>query len=275
MQVNIVTDQFKDLITKAKKVLILIGGDVDADTVSAGLALQDLLKSRSVDSHLVSEGSLPSELSVLSGSEQIKNNLEPKNLVISFNYAKNPIEKISYKIDGDTLNLIVKPRMGGISLDEVQTSFVGGDYNIIVLLGISEIEDSKNYTYHKDLFESLPTINIDINENNSQFGKLNIIDQKIGSLCALLTIVFTQANIKLPQKGASLLLTGIKEATQNYTKVKNSKVFEAAAYATKAKESEQEEVSTKSGLKEHLPEEESDMPKDWLSPKIYRSSKVS
>jgi|SRR3989344_3275629 len=275
MQVNIVTDQFKDLIMKAKKVLILIGADVNADTVSAGLALADLLKSRGVDSHLVSEGSLPSELSVLSGFEQIKNNLEPKNLVISFNYAKNPIEKISYKIDGDILSLIVKPKIGGINLDEVQTSFVGGDYNLIVLLGVSEVKDLKNYNYYKDLFESLPTINIDTNENNSQFGKLNIIDQKTGSLCALLTLTLTEANIKLPQKCASLLLTGIKEVTQNFTKVKDSKVFEAAAYATKAKESEQEEVSTKSGLKEHLPEEESDMPKDWLSPKIYRSSKVS
>ncbi len=276
MEVNVVAHQFKDLWSKTKKVLILMGGEPNADNVCAGLALADLLQSRGVVTHLISPEKLPQDLLVFYGAEDIKNDLESKNLIISFDYEKNPIEKVSYKIDGNTFNLIVKPRSGGIKLDDIQTSFVGGDYNLIIILGTADIKELRVYNSHPEIFESLPTINFDIEESNTRFGKLNIIDPKVGSISALLVLLLDEAGIKLPQKSSGLLLSGMRGATQNFTKVKSSVVFEAAALASRAKENKQEEADEGNNFKVNAAEEkDSDLPKDWLSPKVYRSSKVS
>lgn len=270
MEVSLVAYQFKDLWSKAKKVLILIGGEPNVDVVSAGLALADLLKSRGVVTHLNSQEKLPQDLLAFSGSEQIKNDLELKNLVISIDYEKNPIEKVSYKINGNTFNLIVKPRSSSISPDEVRTSFASGDYNLVIILGTHEIKQLKVYDSNREIFESLPTINIDIEESNTRFGKLNIIDTKVGSVSVLLALLLNEVGIKLTQKSSGFLLSGMREATQNFTKVKGPRVFEAAALLTKMKTNNQEEGSSNTSS-----EENSDLPRDWLSPKVFRSSKLS
>lgn len=269
MEVNVVTNQFKDLWNKAKKVLI-IAGEQGADSVAAALALKDILNSRAVSAYLVSE-KIPGNVSTLSGASEIKQNLESKNLIISFDFVKNPIEKVSYKMEGNLFNLIVKPRRGNINLEEVHTSFTGGDYNLIITLGISDIKKLKAYELNRELFESLPSVNIDIDPSNTRFGKLNIVDSKAGSISALMALVLEEAGVKLPKKSASLLLAGIREATQNFTRVEGSRIFEAAAYVTRKDEETKDNV-----VKEDISgSRDKELPKDWLSPKVFRSSKVS
>jgi nanoRNase/pAp phosphatase (c-di-AMP/oligoRNAs hydrolase) len=271
MEVNVKNHQFKDLLSKAKKILILIGSEPNFDVVSAGLALNNLLESRDKISHLVSSGKLPDGTSVLSGVDEIKNDLESKKLVISLDYEKNPIDNISYKIEGKTFNLIVKPRTSSLNLDEVQTSFIGADYNLIIVLGTKDIRSLGVYGEHREIFDSLPSINIDVDKSNTRFGKLNIVDSKIESVCGLLSLLLNDTGINLPEKSANLMLAGMREATQNFTKVMGPAIFEAAAYTAKSKGSEETRLSEVSAEEK----EDDDLPKEWLSPKIYRSSKVS
>ena len=269
MEINRTSFQFKDLIEKSKKILIILGSEPSVDVVSAGIALNYGLKSVGKKVHLVATSNLPDNTSVLAGVEEIKKDLESKNLVISLDYEKNPIDKISYKMEGKTFNLIVKPRKN-INIEEVQTTFAGGDYNLIIILGTKNLKELETYLKHRDLFESVPTINIDIDESNFRYGKLNIIDTEIKSVSALVSLLLNDAKIKLPEKSANMLLLGIREATQNFTKVEGSKIFEAAAYTSRSKEEEEESTER--------PDEEvvsTNLPKDWLSPKVYRSSKVS
>ncbi len=271
MEINMPAFQFKDLYSKAKKVLILIGAP-EAGAVYAALGLADLFKSQGSSAHLVSEVRLPASLGVISGSEEIKDKIETKSLIFSFDHQKNPIEKISYKIEGEKFNLIVKPRKGDFNLESVQTSFTGGDYNLIIILGAESLENLKVYSSNKDLFESLPTIDIDVSSANTRYGKLNILNSEIASISALVAKVLEDAKIKLTEKAATLLISGIREETQNFTKVGSAAVFEAAAYATKTIEgkiSEAEEGGRDST------KESTSLPKDWLSPKVFRSSKVS
>jgi len=261
MEINRTSFQFKDLIEKSKKILIILGSEPSVDVVSAGIALNYGLKSVGKKVHLVATSNLPDNTSVLAGVEEIKKDLESKNLVISLDYEKNPIDKISYKMEGKTFNLIVKPRKN-INIEE--------DYNLIIILGTKNLKELETYLKHRDLFESVPTINIDIDESNFRYGKLNIIDTEIKSVSALVSLLLNDAKIKLPEKSANMLLLGIREATQNFTKVEGSKIFEAAAYTSRSKEEEEESTER--------PDEEvvsTNLPKDWLSPKVYRSSKVS
>ncbi|MEX0616181.1 MAG: hypothetical protein WD231_00035 [Candidatus Woykebacteria bacterium] len=274
MEVNVSYHQFKDLFSKAQKTLILIGGEVDIDTFGAALALKDVFKSNGKSVDLVCPETLPTNLSVLSGADEIKKTTESKSLIISFDYAKNPIEKISYKIVGDSFNLVIKPRGGSINLDEIKTSFVGGDYNLIITLCVKDIRSVESYQDNKEIFDSLPLINIDTNPENIRFGKLNIINHEIGSLSALLALLLDSSEVALPKKSAELLLNALREKTQNFTQVGSHLIFEAAAICTKLKESEQSEQRAEVEGK-GTTEEQKNLPKEWLSPKVYRSSKVS
>ncbi len=271
MEVNVKNHQFEDLLSKANKVLILVGNEPNFDMVSAGLALNNLLKSCGKISHLVSTAKLPDDTAVLSGADEIKSDLESKKLVISLDYEKNPIDSVNYKIEGKTLNLIIKPRTSSLNLDEIQTSFIGADYNLIIVLGTKDIRSLEVYGSYREIFDSLPSINIDVDESNTRFGKLNIVDSKIESICGLLSLLLNDAGISLPEKSANLMLAGMRVATQNFTKVNGPAIFEAAAYTTRSKGSEKTRLP-ESSVKS---KENNDLPKEWLSPKIYRSSKVS
>lgn len=268
MEVNTTSFQFKDLLEKAKKILILIG-EPNPDLVAAGIALNQILKSHGKLVDLVSSKNLTESTSVLAGVEEIKRDIESRNLIISLDCEKNPIDKISYKMEGKNFHLIIKPRKN-INLDEVQTSFSGGDYNLVIILGTKNLSVTNIYDKHRDLFESLPTVNIDTNESNIRFGKLNIIDSEIKSVSAMISLLLNDAKITLTEKSANMLLLGMREATQNFANVKGPKIFEAAAYTVKSKENKEDQ--TKGSYEDKI---NANLPKDWLSPKVYRSSKVS
>ena len=271
MEVKANQQLFRNLIDKAKKSLIIISEGADADVVSAALALSSIIKSKDGIVHLYSPKKLEGDIALISGADQIKSTFESKNLILSFDYTKHPIEKISYKMNKNTFDLIVKPRLGNISLDEIQTSFSGGDYSLIIFIGVESVDNLPIFKRNREFFESLPSINIDIKEENKRFGKLNIIDEKKESICVLLALIFSDSEIKITKKASDLLLHGIKEATQNFAKVGSSSVFEAAAILSKTKE--EAEGSLEEGKK--VESENYNLPKDWLSPKIFRSSKVS
>ena len=268
MEVNTTSLQFKDLLGKAKKILILIG-EPKTDLVAGGIALNQVLKSQGKLVDLVSLKTLNQATSVLAGVEDIKKDMESRNIVISLDYEKNPIDKISYKMVGKNFSLIIKPKKD-INLDDIQTSFSGGDYNLIIILGTKNLSEASLYSRNKDLFESLPTVNVDTNESNVRFGKLNIIDSEIKSVSAMISLLLNDAGIKLTEKSASLLLLGMRDATQNFSNVNGPKIFEAAAYTVKSREITEnpEKGSYEDKINKNLP-------KEWLSPKVYRSSKVS
>ena len=268
MEVNTTSFQFKDLLGKAKKILILIG-EPKTDLVAGGIALNQILKSQGKLVDLVSLKTLTQATSVFAGVEDIKSDIESRNIIISLDYEKNPIDKISYKMEGKNFNLIIKPKKD-ISLDDIQTSFSGGDYNLIIILGTKNLAETSLYLKNRDLFESLPTVNVDTNESNVRFGKLNIVDPKIKSVSAMISLLLNDAGIKLTEKSANLLLLGMRDATQNFSNINGPKIFEAAAYTAKSKEmtGDSEKRSYEDNINKNLP-------KEWLSPKVYRSSKVS
>jgi len=119
----------------------------------------------------------------------------------------------------------------------------------------------------------VPSLNFDKNRENTQFAKINLVSGTTDGACYLASNTFKNAKILLPTKAAEIMLVGIREATNNFTAVSDPTTFEAAAFLKRCMIPGM--VSFENEKTETEVAEKQDNPENWLSPKIFRSSRVS
>ena len=85
-----------NLIKNSKKILIIAGTDPAVDVLAAGLCLEETFLAVGKNVQIFASGVIPEVLK--NYSEKINNRLEVKKLVVSFNWRKNEVEKVSYKL---------------------------------------------------------------------------------------------------------------------------------------------------------------------------------
>lgn len=252
---------FSNTISQAKDILVLAGGDKSVDTQAGALYLQNLLFSLGKKAKIVIRGVLAESL--IQHRDKISEKIEPAKLVVSFNWHKNAIDKVSYDLKGDRFNFIVTPRSRKINPDEVKIFNQGQEPDLVISLGISSLSSLQNE--EKEFIKTKTIINIDNKPQNQLFGRLNFVNEDTDSICGLIAKL-TEKNHLIPSvEAAEFLLLGIREATNNFSAVNDPATFEAAAFCAKAKKgqvvySEQKQYRVKT----HIPNE-------WLAPKIFRS----
>src|SRR5437764_867759 len=125
MQVNVLGYQVKELFEKAKTALIILNQQADADESSLAASLIELFESYNKKAILITQATLPEAAKPLVKAEQIKDHLEPKSLVLSFNWQKSQLDKISYKLEDDKFNLIIGTKGKKINPEEITYSYKG------------------------------------------------------------------------------------------------------------------------------------------------------
>jgi nanoRNase/pAp phosphatase (c-di-AMP/oligoRNAs hydrolase) len=226
--------QISQPLVEAKSILILIAADPNLDQVAAGLGLYLSLKKRGKS---VAIG-CPSEMTVafnrLIGIDKVANKIGNRNLVISFDYIKDSIEKVSYNIEDDKFNLIVepKPNFPPLDTDKVDYSYSGVDADLVFMVGASKLEDlGKFYNTNKKLFNEKMTVNIDSKHNNTRFGKINLYNAKAASCSEIVAKLLKITNLAVDKDIATNLYGGIKTSTSNFQSPNVSPAtFEAAAW---------------------------------------------
>jgi nanoRNase/pAp phosphatase (c-di-AMP/oligoRNAs hydrolase) len=258
-----------NLIEQSKKALIITGKNPSVDTLAAGLSLGKTLTTLSKDVEVFAPGNIPKELS--SFSEKISDKVGVKKLAISFNWQKNRVEKVSYSLEGEKFNFIVTPRNQRIDPQEIKICYTGEEADLVVVLGVSSLAWVEGLAV--DFFENKTIIDIDKNGENQLFGKLNFVNEKADSICAIVASVIEKLGVPITdQTIMDLLLLGLRSATESFNKVDDPTTFEAAAFCTKLKGKEALEG------KNYQAEEQSKQthtPKEWLAPKVYRSKQTS
>ena len=252
---------FLNTINQARDILVLAGRDKSVDTQAAALYLQNLLFSLGKKVKIVIRGGLAERLS--QHRDKISAKIEPEKLVVSFNWHKNAIDKVSYDLKGDRFNFIVTPRGKKINPEEVKIFNQGQEPDLVIVVGVPSLSILQNE--EKEFIKAKTIINIDNKPQNQLFGRLNFVNENADSICGLIAKL-TEKNHWVPSvEAADFLLLGIREATNNFTNVNDPATFEAAAFCAKAKKgqvtySEQRQDKVKT----HIPNE-------WLTPKIFRS----
>lgn len=243
-------NQARSLLEEVKSISILVGANPSIDSVAAALSLYLSLSANGKMASLACSTPMTIEYNRLIGIDKIANSINGqsgRNLIISFPYQEGSIEKVSYNIENDTFNLVIEPREGFpvITPEMMQYGFSGGSTDVVVTIGAAKLEDLDSlYSNNQTLFAEKPVINIDCSIQNTNFGKINLIDTTLSSNSELILTLFSHFGLSFESDIATNLLTGIMEETDNFTSPTTSaSTFEAAA------------ICLKNGARKEKPEE--------------------
>lgn len=251
-----------NIINQAKYVYILTGKNPSEDTLAAGLFLEESLATAKKRALVVAPGELPENMRYL--ASKVSKKVPAKKLVVSFNWQANQIEKVSYNLDGEKFNFIISPRNKKINVDEVNIFHTGDDPDLIITLGVRNWTELTNFD--KETLESKTIVNIDKNGQNSNFGSLNFVHASSDSISGIVALLAEKAKMPIKSKSEDLLMMGMKAETNNFENVSDPITFEAAAFCTRQKDKQKQEIKE--------PEKSSAAPKEWLSPKVYRTKQT-
>lgn len=234
-------NQMRTILEKSQEIVIILGAKPTIDSMAASLSLYLALSSVGKHVNIVCNQAPTVELNRLVGIDKVGSsftNGNGRNLIISFPYQEGSIEKVSYNIENDTFNLVIEPRDGypSITPEMMKYTLGGGNIDVIITVGSISLEDLGGiYQNNQGVFSEKPLINIDMHRENTQYGKVNIVDNSVSSICELLISVLSQIGFNLDSDMATNLLTGIISSTENFTsQTTNAETFEAAALCLKA-----------------------------------------
>lgn len=275
----------KDLLAKAKDVLIVTHEKPTDDSVGSSLALCLGLVSLGKKVTVTCPDAMTVGLSNYIGVNKIVSDLSAKkNFVISLDYVDGSIEKVSYNIEGDKFNLIVEPRSGfdSFSSDKAHYSYASGNADLIIAVDTIHLGGLNTlYERNKDLFAGKPLVNVDRHPNNAQYGAVNMVDVTASTTAEVVARILSILGVKLTVDIATNLLNAVYGGTGNFTAPNVSAgAFDVASVALKAGGKRfgvvEETVASNVGetIVPETPVPAVQTPSDWLKPKIFKSSNL-
>ena len=269
----------EEILSPAQTFAVFLPTNLNTDKVAAALALFLSLKKAGKQVDIVCAAPMIVEYSSLVGIDKISQKTGGRNLMISFDYREGSIEKVSYHIENNKFNLVIQPKEGRppLSTKTINYTYSGSQADVILTVGASSLENLGNlYFENKNIFEESQVVNLDINAQNSQFAKVNLVNSQMSSLSELVTLMLSSLNLPIDEDIASNLLLGIKKATNDFSLNKSAPAsFEAVALCLRA--------GGRRPFHESTPERKSDFKKvksteafrqkpspDWYKPKIYK-----
>ncbi|HZZ98500.1 MAG TPA: hypothetical protein VFG51_01075 [Candidatus Saccharimonadia bacterium] len=228
----------KDLAQKAGSAYVLLGLNPSYDMVASALSLYLSLKSAGKEVQIACPDDMRVEFSHLVGVDEIKQSIGNRNLVVSFDYEENSVEKVSYNIsdDGKKFNLVISPKSGVHPLDpsKLDYSYSGAEADVVFLFGATAFEDlAEMYDDNKSLFENANTISINAFQVQP-FAKVNLDTNGQSCLAEGTLILLTELGLEPRDDIATNLLSSIEQATQRFQSLGvAAETFEAAAHLMK------------------------------------------
>ena len=198
-------NQTKQLILDAKNIC-LIPLESDPESLTSCLALFYTLKELGKNANLIIEN-FPEKLNFLIPSLGFISS--PKNFVISIPKDTADVSQIYYEKNDDNLKIHLTVNKGKIKKENVNFYFQEPKPDLIITLGV---KDFKKHLENKlDSFGFLldaPIINIDNNQDNIKFGKINLVQEKSISQITLNLIKSVDDNL-IKKSVANCLLAGL------------------------------------------------------------------
>lgn len=260
-------------ISAASGIVVLLSKDPPFQAVAGGLAIYLALKNSGKNVDVICKTPMIVDVNRLVGVDQIKTKLSGRNLVISFDYVKDAIEKVSYNVEDAKFNLVIQPKEGHqpLSADKVIYSYSEASGGAVILVGTSAEEEAA------EIFEG---------KDSADRQLFSLVAGEDKSLISEVSALINQLGLKLDQDIAGGLYQGLVRETDRFAKAKAAD-FETAAFlvrngAALANVETKEENEGKERLgKEDRDKQEvkllrvqsgSDKKGEWLSkPKIFRS----
>lgn len=218
------TDKFQEILDGSKQALVVFPSTKDQDLFLASYCLYSFL-SKKLEVRLLSPklfGRLPQVIQNLLDLSKIETELGKENLLISFPYKEDQVDKVSYFIgeQDQRFYLTIKPKQGIAPLDskDVEFSYAGAATDLLFLCGVDNLEDLEQlYFAYEDLYKSTNTQLITLNNFIPNFGTLNLDMSQSSSYCEAMYFLLrnlSEEDVWLSEVLASLLLFGIESKSK-------------------------------------------------------------
>ena len=217
-------DPIKQALSTSKDILILLPQDPNLDAVAAGLGLYLSFQKKNLTVNIVCSTPMSVSFNRLFAIDRIKQNIGSQNLVITFDYPEDSLEKVSYDkdVNNQKFHITVEPKAGMTTLDpqSVNYSYTGAQADLIFVISSRTLEDlGPLYQAEKALFNQSQKklVNLSSLDNNSQFGTVNIYDPTASGSSEIVTTVLINLNLPLDADIATNLLAGIEASSTNFS----------------------------------------------------------
>lgn len=209
------------LLAENPSVGVIVSSHQNMDVVAAALSLQLIFQDSGKNSQIVSSKEPIVEYSSLVGVDQLTKNFSgvTKTLTVSFPYKEGEIEKVSYNIEGDRLNVNLFGGETGISLQEKDIKYIksGSSPSLLFIIGARDISEIQEYVE-----SGAKIVNIDNDVANTLYGDVALVDASFSSISEMVAKLALDLNLQVEFDVAQNLLDGVSFATQNFLSPKTS-----------------------------------------------------
>jgi len=224
-------------LSTAQSIFIFLPQNPSFDQVAASLSLFLSLKKTNKTVSLSCPSQMKVEYSDLFGIDKIKTEPSGRNLVVSFDYLEDSIEKVSYNIEDNKFNLVVQPKVGfpPLSPDRVAYNYTGGDADLIFTIGVRDLNDLGDlFRKSESIFDKQKIIDIDLTSKSKRFAQTEVI-LSASSFSEIVARLISQLSLPIVEDIATNLLLGIERATGNFSSPRvSAATFETAAFCLRA-----------------------------------------
>lgn len=212
--------QAVELITRAKRILVIAKKDVSVDGIASALALLSYLKKLNKETDAVIPGfDARTSPKFLTGTNTLRSEIGAvRSFEITLNVTKTPMREITYDVRDAKLIVNVVPEHGEWSPADVTLKHGADRYDLIIALDAPDLASlGEIFQNHADFLYRTPIINIDRNPGNEHWGQLNIVDLTAVSSSEILFGLFERWNKNLiDEQIATALLAGMIAKTQSF-----------------------------------------------------------
>lgn len=273
-------------LAAAQEVSLFLKPEPTFDETAAALGL--MLSLQKAGKNVIVYSSQPMKVShsQLVGIDKIKQEIQGKNLVVSFDYLEDSIEKVSYNIENDKFNLVVQPKAGFPPLDKekVAYTYTGAETDLTFIFGLEGLDDLGNlYRRNKALFSQDKLVSVSPDTKAPKLAEMELI---FAASCHAEIIARMVAFLGLPVDAdiATNLYLGLVKATRQFADSRvTAGAFEAAAFCLRsgAQFSSRPDKTGGAPLLEkpanqpaaaEEPPPPAEAPEAWTGPKIYNGS---
>ncbi|MDQ3008374.1 MAG: hypothetical protein M3Q81_02145 [bacterium] len=231
------TQQLKNLMAEAHSVMILLGPTQNRDQVIAAQALADGLLAKG--KNVIMASPMPvNQAWKISGTVETKSEIGNRDLMVSFPFIPESVDKVSYHINenDNKFYLVVKPQSGKepLAADKVEFSYAGAETDLIILLGVHDLESLQQLYYgYEQLYESTTIVTLHTFEPT--IGSLKLDISGASSFSEAVIGIMGALEAPLDETQATQLLSAIEEATDSFRSFSTQpETFEVVAYLMRA-----------------------------------------
>lgn len=212
--------QLLEVLTRARRPVIVLPHGVGVDGYGAAFALHAVLTALHVPVEIVAaDGQPPTSLAFLGAMPVVRPHFGSLHTFqITLDVSRAELQELSYSVEDDKLTISLTPRSGLWAPEDVHAHTGAFRFDTIISIGaVSREAFGALSEKHMEFWYQTPTVTIDAVAPRESFGHIPIMDLAATSVCEVLFALLGDWDDGLiTEPVATCLLTGMIASTQSF-----------------------------------------------------------